>query len=186
MYGDFVCPCNDKIRFRSMGPQLMGTVEQQHDSYTISDDPSRLELNEIWDFMDWGHSPKNMSIGTLERALANSVYIGAYSSVGNQVGLLRLVTDFATLCFLTDLFVHVDHRQQGLSKIMISVALSHPRLQGVSRWNVIAPDAQELFASAGFSPITRPEQHMERVRSAGQKVRGISKTNDKEFCRGYN
>jgi N-acetylglutamate synthase-like GNAT family acetyltransferase len=172
--------------FLRIGQKLMGITQHQHGTYMISDDPSRLDLNTIRDFMDEVHSPKTISLDGLERALANSLCIGAYSSVGNQVGFVRLVTDFATLCFLSDLFVHVDHRQQGLSKAMIAVALSHPRLQGVSRWSLITPDAQELFASAGFSAITRPEHHMERVRHAAQKVRGISRVNEIKFCLGYN
>jgi N-acetylglutamate synthase-like GNAT family acetyltransferase len=164
----------------------MAIVEHQHGTYTISDDPSRLDLNAIGEFIDRAHSSENMSIGSLERALANSLCIGAYAGAGNQVGLLRVISDFVTFCFLSDLFVHVDHRQQGLSKVMIAAALSHPRLQGVSRWSLIAPDARELFASAGFSAIARPEQHMERVRQAVQTAHAASKATEKEFCLGYN
>jgi N-acetylglutamate synthase-like GNAT family acetyltransferase len=161
----------------------MATVEHQHGSYTISDDPSRLDANAIWDFMD---SSQGIPISSLERALANSLCIGAYGSAGNQVGLLRLITDFATFCFVTDLFVHVDHRYQGLSKVMIAAALSHPRLRAVPRWSVMAGDAHELFASAGFTTIARPGHHMERRRRVSHIEAETPKLNDKEFCLGYN
>jgi hypothetical protein len=77
----------------------MGIVEHQHGSYMISDDPSRLDLNAIWDFKDGADSSKSNSINSLERALAYSLCIGAYSMAGNQVGFDSTDYGFRHLLF---------------------------------------------------------------------------------------
>jgi GNAT superfamily N-acetyltransferase len=99
----------------------------------------------------------------VERAVRNSLCIGAYDGTGAQVGLARLVSDYATFCYLSDVYVLEEHRGKGLSKALLGMAMDHPRLQGLRRWSLSTADAHSLYSQFGFKTLSKPERHMERL-----------------------
>jgi hypothetical protein len=40
---------------------------------------------------------------------------------------------------------------------------AHPELQGLRRWALVTRDAHGLYARFGWTPLARPERHMERT-----------------------
>jgi GNAT superfamily N-acetyltransferase len=98
----------------------------------------------------------------VERALRGSLCIGAYDDDGGQVGLARFVSDYATFCYVCDVYVLEEHRGRGLSKAMLQMAFDHPMLQDLRRWSLVTDDAHGLYRQFGFVPVARPERHMER------------------------
>ena len=99
----------------------------------------------------------------VERAVRGSLCIGAYDATGAQVGLIRVISDYATFCYVCDVYVLEDHRGQGLSKAMLGMVMDHPRLQGLRRWRLVTADAHGLYRQFGFKPVAQPERHMERL-----------------------
>jgi GNAT superfamily N-acetyltransferase len=97
----------------------------------------------------------------VERAARNSICIGAYDASGAQVGLVRLISDYATFCYVCDVYVLEAHRGQGLAKAMMGMAMNHPRLQGLRRWLLVTNDAHGLYRQFGFKALALPERHME-------------------------
>jgi GNAT superfamily N-acetyltransferase len=137
--------------------------ELPHGDYLLSDDPSRLDLDVIHGYLAresyWaGDIPRDI----VERAVRNSLCIGAYASAGFQVGLARLVTDYATYAWLCDVFVVESHRRHGLGKALIQAVVAHPRLQNLRRIALATRDAHGLYAQFGFTPLATPQTHMER------------------------
>jgi GNAT superfamily N-acetyltransferase len=135
---------------------------RQFGPYTISDDSSRLDLHAIHAYLTRAYWSVGIPLETVERALRNSLSIGAYDAAGSQVGLVRLVSDYATFCYVTDVYVLEEHRGQGLSKAMMAMAMEHPLLQGLRRWNLSTADAHGLYSQFGFKAFAHPERHMER------------------------
>jgi len=131
-------------------------------SYTVCDDSSRLDLNAIHAYLNRAYWSVGIPFETVERAVRNSLCIGAYDAAGAQVGLVRLVSDYATFCYVTDVYVLEEHRGQGLSKAMMAMAVEHPLLQGLRRWNLSTADAHGLYSQFGFKAFAHPERHMER------------------------
>ena len=131
-------------------------------SYTVSDDSSRLDLNAIHAYLNRAYWSVGIPLEVVERAIRNSLCIGAFDGAGAQVGLVRLVSDYATFCYVTDVYVLEEHRGQGLSKAMMGVAMEHPMLQGLRRWNLSTADAHGLYRQFGFTAFAHPERHMER------------------------
>ena len=131
-------------------------------SYTICDDSSRLDLRAIHAYLHRAYWSVGIPFEIVERAVRNSLCIGAYDGAGAQVGLVRLVSDYATFCYVTDVYVLEEHRGRGLSKAMMGMAMEHPRLQGLRRWNLSTADAHGLYGQFGFTPFAHPERHMER------------------------
>ena len=138
-------------------------VEQIHGAYLISDDPARLDIAAIHGYLSRSYWAKGIPLETVRRALANSLCLGAYTAEGAQVGLARFVSDYATFCYVCDVYVLEAHRKHGLARSIMRLALGHPKLQGLRRWNLVTRDAHALYAQAGFSAIANPSRYMERL-----------------------
>jgi GNAT superfamily N-acetyltransferase len=137
--------------------------ESHHDGYRLSDDPARLQIDVIHRYLAedsyWaGGVPRNV----VEQAVQNSLCIGIYAASGDQVGLGRVVTDYATYAWLCDVFVLPAHRERGLGKALMRTILTHPRLQGLRRFALATQDAHGLYAQFGFTPLADPARHMEK------------------------
>jgi GNAT superfamily N-acetyltransferase len=80
-----------------------------------------------------------------------------------QRGFARAVTDYATFAWVCDVVVATNDRGQGIGRAMVSFMLTHPRLQGLRRWNLNTRDAQGVYAPLGFTTVTDPSAYMERL-----------------------
>jgi GNAT superfamily N-acetyltransferase len=93
--------------------------------------------------------------------LENSLCFGLYDQ-DKQVGIARVVTDYATFAWLCDVFIDEGYRGKGLGKWLVSVILSNPELKGVRRWLLITRDAHGLYRRFGFSEIENAGEWMGR------------------------
>jgi GNAT superfamily N-acetyltransferase len=139
------------------------SIERRAGPYTISDDPARLDLAAIHAYLSRAYWCPDIPLETVQRAIRGSLCIGAYEPAGAQVGLTRLISDYATFCYMSDVYVLESHRGRGLSKAMLAMALEHPRLQGLRRWSLVTADAHGLYGQFGFVPVAQPQRHMERL-----------------------
>lgn len=136
--------------------------ETTSDGYLISDDPARLDTTAIHAYLTRSYWAAGVPREIVERSARNSLCIGAYTAAGEQVGLVRVITDFATFAWLCDVYVLEPHRGRGLSKAMMRALIAHPRLQCVRRITLATRDAHGLYAQFGFKPLAKPESQMER------------------------
>jgi len=136
--------------------------ELQHNSYLVSDDPARLEVKAVHAFLVSSYWAQGIPLETVERSLKNSLCFGAYTEAREQVGLARVISDFATFAWLADVYVLNAHRGRGISKTLMRAVVSHPRLQGLRRFQLCTSDAHALYAQFGFTPPTEPASHMEK------------------------
>ena len=137
--------------------------ERRVGSYTICDDPVRLDLRAIHAYLSRSYWSPDIPLETVERAVRGSLCVGAYDSAGAQVGLVRVISDYATFCYVCDVYVLEEHRGQGLSKAMLTMVMDHPRLQGLRRWSLVTADAHGLYRQFGFTAVAQSERHMERL-----------------------
>ncbi len=137
-------------------------MESTHDGYTISDDPARLDLDAIHAYLARSYWAAHRPRETIAQSLANSLCIAVYAPAGEQVGLARMITDYATFAYLCDVYILEAHRQRGLAKAALRFISAHPRLKNVRRFHLITADAHGLYAQFGYTPITTPGRHMER------------------------
>ncbi len=138
-------------------------MEHPHGPYLISDDPARLNVTAIHAYLRHEYWSRNIPLDVVQRAVAGSLCIGAYDAAGHQVGLARFISDFATFCYICDVYVLEPHRGHGLAQAMLAMADQHPKLQGLRRWNLVTRDAHGLYAKSGFKSIAHPERQMERL-----------------------
>jgi GNAT superfamily N-acetyltransferase len=135
-------------------------VEQRRGNYLISTDPARLDLAVIHDFLTNSYWAKGIPLTTVRKSIEHSLCFGVYDE-NRQVGLARVVTDYATFAYLADVFILASHRGQGLSKWLMECVVGHPDLQGLRRWLLMTRDAHGLYQKVGFRSLPSPEWVME-------------------------
>ncbi|HEY4300892.1 MAG TPA: GNAT family N-acetyltransferase [Candidatus Didemnitutus sp.] len=140
-----------------------GIVESRHNDYVISDDPQRIDIGAIHRYLTASYWATGISRDLIERAVRGSLCIGAHHASDGQVGLARFISDFATFCYVCDVYVLEAHRGRGVATALLRLASGHPRLQGLRRWSLVTKDAHKLYEPLGFKPVAYPTRHMERV-----------------------
>jgi len=135
--------------------------EWRRDDYVISTDPARLDLDVVQGFLSTAYWAKGRSRETIQRSIANSLPFGVYKD-HRQIGFARVITDFATLAWIADVFIIDEFRGVGLSKWLMDVIIGHPELQGFRRWILATKDAHGLYEKFEFTALKRPERWMER------------------------
>lgn len=136
--------------------------ETRHAGYLISDDPTRIDVAAVHAYLSRSYWAQGVPRDVVERSLANSLALGIYTPTGEQIGLVRVISDYATFAYLCDVYVLEAHRQQGLARAALQLLQAHPKLQGLRRMQLITQDAHRLYADFGFSVVKEPERHMEK------------------------
>lgn len=137
-------------------PQLFETHLNQ---FTISTDPSRLDIDAIADLLSRSYWANTRTREQLERALAHSLVFGLYER-SRQIGLARIVSDFSIFAYLCDVIIHECYRGQGLGKWLMSAVHNHPGLVNVRRWLLVTTDAHGLYRQFGYNLLEQPERWM--------------------------
>ena len=136
--------------------------EGRHHDYVLSDDPARLDIDAIHTYLTRSYWAAGIPREIVARSLNHSLCLGIYAPDGEQVGLVRVVSDFTTFAYLCDVYVLEQHRGRGLAKAAMSLLQSHPQLQGLRRMQLVTQDAHGLYEQFGFSVVKEPERHMEK------------------------
>ena len=127
--------------------------------YEVSTDPARFDVDLIHGFLRSTYWAANMPRKVLEKSIRNALCFGVFADA-RQVAFARVITDYATFAYLSDLFVMPDYRGHGVSKLLMRSILDHPELQGLRRFVLATKDAHGLYARFGFKPLSSPEDFM--------------------------
>jgi GNAT superfamily N-acetyltransferase len=146
-------------------------VDHRHGEFLVSTDPARLDLDLIHGFLTNCYWAKGIPREVVARSIEHSLCFGVYDGSGAQVGFARVVSDFATVAYLGDVFVLESHRGRGLSKWLMECIVRHPVLQNLRRWILLTRDAHGLYAQFGFTPVKLSERYMELHRPEIYEVR---------------
>lgn len=132
--------------------------------FYVSADKSKLDLTFIHDYLsNRSYWAKGRTMEVVEKSVANSLCFGVFNDDDQQVGFARIVTDYAILAWVMDVFIAEDYRGQGLSKLLMKEVMAHPDLQGLKRWGLMTVDAHSLYQQFGFTPASKPEMLMEKL-----------------------
>jgi GNAT superfamily N-acetyltransferase len=130
--------------------------------WLISDDPARFDLGRAHGWIAtetyWA---EGIPLAVFQKAVANSLTVGAYAGKGEMAAMARVVTDRATFGWICDVFVGQAHRGQGLGKALMAYLMNHPDLQGLRRLHLATRDAHGLYAGFGFTALTGVDRWME-------------------------
>ena len=140
--------------------------EWRKDGFMISTDRSRLQPETIHAYLSRSYWAAGRTRAQVERSLEHSLCFGVFDGDA-QIGLARVVTDYATFAYLCDVYVLEAYRGRGLGKWLMSIVMAHPDLQGLRRWSLATRDAHGLYRRHGFRELEAPERWMEISRPEG-------------------
>lgn len=133
-------------------------------SFFISAEKSFLEIETIHSFLTNCPWAKGISRELVEKSIQHSLCFGVYALQNDkrkQVGFARVISDFATFAYLSDVFILEAYRGFDLSKMLMNEIMKHQDLQGLRRWMLITTNAHGLYEKFGFSAPLHPEKVME-------------------------
>src|ERR1700756_3859860 len=130
----------------------------QSNDYSISTDKSRLDVKLIHNFLTNSYWAEGVPVEVVRRSIENALCFGVFHG-DQQVGLARVISDFATYAYIGDVFILEAHRGKGLSKRLMQAIMEHPQLQNLRRWSLVTRDAHGLYAQFGFTPLANPETY---------------------------
>jgi GNAT superfamily N-acetyltransferase len=137
-------------------------VVHRRGDFVISTDRARLDLDVVYNFLTNCYWAKGIPCEVVARSIEHALCFGIYDGTGAQVGFARVISDFATIAYVGDVFVLESHRGRGLGKWLMECITQHPALQNLRRWILTTRDAHGLYAQLGFTPVKSPERYMER------------------------
>lgn len=126
--------------------------------YRLTEDQAEIDVAAAHAFLTESYWAKGIPLDTVAAAIAGSLCVAVLHE-DRQVGMVRVISDFATTAYLTDVYVLDDHRGHGLASAMLAYLQAHPRLRGLRRWMLFTLDAQPLYAASGWNVYP----HLERV-----------------------
>jgi GNAT superfamily N-acetyltransferase len=147
-------------------------MEYRRGEFLISTSRERLSLDVVYGFLTNCYWAKGIPREVVARSIEHSLCFGIYDESPRlakeasdgahaQVGFARVISDFATVAYLGDVFVLESHRGQGLSKWLMECVMKHPALQNLRRWILLTRDAHGLYSQFSFTPLQAPERYME-------------------------
>lgn len=131
------------------------------DGYRFSQRHADQQLDVIHDFLTHSYWSPGIARERVERAVANSLVVGAFDAGGRQVGFARMITDHVSFGYLADVFVLDAHRERGLASAMVRSLMELPEVQGMRTLLLATRDAHSVYARLGWSPLANPARWME-------------------------
>ena len=139
----------------------MSPYECHNGSYCVSTDPARLDVDAIHGYLSRSYWATGRPREVTARALEHSLCFGVYDGE-RQVGLARVITDYATYAYLCDVFILEEYQGRGLGKWLMACVTEHPDLCNIRRFMLATRDAHGLYRQVGFTELKSPERWMEK------------------------
>jgi GNAT superfamily N-acetyltransferase len=135
-------------------------IEHRRGEFLISTDRARIDLDVVFTFLTNCYWCKGIPKETVARSIQHSLCFGIYEGSA-QFGFARVISDFATIAYIGDVFILESHRGRGLSKWMMECIVAHPLLRNLRRWMLVTRDGHGLYSKFGFTPLKSPGNYME-------------------------
>jgi GNAT superfamily N-acetyltransferase len=138
-------------------------MEWHKEQYSINTDKSKLDVGMIHHFLyTTAYWAVGRPMSIVRKSIENSLCFGVYDGE-EQVGFARIVTDYATLGWMCDVFILPSHRGRGLGKWLVECVVAHPDVKGLRRILLSSRDAHGLYEKYGdFHSLHYPANWMEK------------------------
>lgn len=137
-------------------------MTQATEKVVINTDKARLNLKVIHEFLTQSYWAKGVTLDNVRKAIEHSLCFGVYYDA-EQAGFARVITDYARIAYLADVFVLEQFRGRGLSKQLMATIMAHPQLQEIQKWFLATADAHGLYRQFGFVQPADVGKFMEKL-----------------------
>ena len=118
-------------------------------NYYIYDDRNKVQLDDVKSLLKQSYWASDRDVETIQISINNSICFSLFHNK-KQIGFGRVVTDFASVAYISDVIIDSKHRTQGLGKWLVNTIVND------SRWKsklqlLVTDDAHSLYEEFGFS-----------------------------------
>ncbi len=128
-------------------------MRQYFDKYYITDEQHLIQEKyiEIHSLLKKAYWTKDRTELITKKAISNSLNYAVFEKESEQlVGFARVITDYATVYYLSDVYIHEGHRGRGLGKKLVEwIVLCEDKLVGINGL-LKTCDAEKLYEKYGF------------------------------------
>lgn len=128
--------------------------EWQQNNYLVSTDRKKLDLQAIHHYLTRSSWAKGISPDTVALSIRNSLSFGVYHS-DVQIGFARLITDYATFAYLSDVYILEEYQGKGLGRWVMECIHQHPIFEQLRRVMLVTTTAPWLYEKLGYEPVNQ-------------------------------
>jgi len=118
-------------------------------NYCIYDDRNKVQFDEVKSLLKQSYWANDRDLVTILTSINNSICFSLFHNE-IQVGFGRVVTDFASVAYISDVIIDSKHRSEGLGKWLVDTIINDPRWKNILQL-LVTDDAHSLYEQFGFS-----------------------------------
>lgn len=142
----------------------MHALKLEH-QYHISSNPDDIKLGDVCRLL-WGvHWAANRPEYVIEKSIENSRCFGVFNGT-DQIGFARVITDYATFAYISDVVIDGQYRGQKLGYWLVNHILNHHEFAGIGQWRLKTTYAHKFYKRLGFKPLKSPEKFLEILKDS--------------------
>ena len=126
---------------------------QYFDGFYLTDDQTviRNKSHEIYELLKKAYWAKDRNVSVTQKAIENSLNYAIFTANSERlVGFARVITDYATVYYLSDVYIDEEFRGRGLGKKIVEwIVLHEDKLSGINGL-LKTKDAENLYKKFGF------------------------------------
>jgi len=135
-------------------------VNYEKADFIITTDYSKIDIESVYTLLSKSYWANSRKKEVIIKSLQNSLCFSMFHK-NKQIGLVRVITDYATFAYLCDVIIDEEYRHNGLGKWYLDCVFKYPGLENLRRWCLITRDAHKFYKNFGFKSLNNPERYME-------------------------
>lgn len=136
------------------------TVDYKKDDFYITTDFDKIDIDVVCSLLGQSYWASYRKKNVIVKSLKNSLCFSLFEE-DKQIGLIRVITDYATFAYLCDIIIDEKYRHKGLGIWFLECVFKHPELQNLRKWSLTTKDAHEFYKKLGFNHLSNPGFSME-------------------------
>lgn len=128
--------------------------------YAVVDNATLIDVDAVHGFLHDAYWAKGRSRMVVELAMERSLSFGLLHG-DRTIGFARVITDFAVVGIVEDVFVLPEYQGKGLGRWMMECLLSHPALTGIELI-LESREARGFYEGLGFQALSDAGEIMRR------------------------
>lgn len=112
------------------------------------------EISELYKSVGWTYYTKDTA--RLEKAFEQSESLIKRNGEGKIIGVVRWITDCATIAFIQDILIHPRYQRQGIGKALLHEVLEKITSYGPVQIELLTDDTEKtkkFYESVGFVQV---------------------------------
>ena len=121
--------------------------------YRILDGSEKMNIDEVTRLLKMTYWADKRSAEQIRKSMNNSSCYGVYLDDEKKlVGFARVISDYATTYYLSDVIIDTSYQHRGLGTALVSYIESLPQYAGL-RGILITRDAHDLYRKFGYEVL---------------------------------